>query len=162
MSPPWMTIARANLGVREAPGPANSPTIMAWAKRLGAKVLGILYTDDSATPWCGLFCAEVMTEAGFKPPPIAVRAKSWASWGDSGPAGEGAVLVFQRPGGGHVGLYAGETPAAYKVLGGNQGDAVSYAWIAKARCIAVRWPPGAVPAAPVLVATGGPISRNEA
>lgn len=157
-----MTIARAYVGVRETAGPANSPTIMGWAKRLGAKVLGILYTDDSAIPWCGLFCAEVMTEAGIKPPPIAVRAKSWATWGDPGPAGVGAVLVFQRPGGGHVGLYAGETPAAYKVLGGNQSDAVSYAMISKQRCIAVRWPPGVAPFPPLAVAAAGDLSRNEA
>src|SRR4051812_27012398 len=109
MSPPWMTIARSYLGVRETPGPANNPTIMGWAKRLGAKVLGIAYADDSSVPWCGLFVSEVMTEAGFKPPPIAVRAKAWATWGDAGPSGVGAVLVFQRPGGGHVGLCNGET-----------------------------------------------------
>lgn len=157
-----MTIARSYLGVRETPGPANNPTIMGWAKKLGAKVLGIAYTDDSATAWCGLFCAEVMTEAGFKPPPIAVRAKSWATWGDPGPAGVGAILVFQRPGGGHVGLCAAETLTAYQVLGGNQGDAVSLALVAKDRCIAVRWPPGVAPSPSLMVADTGPRSHNEA
>lgn len=54
----------------------------------------------------------------------------------------GAVLVFGRPGGGHVGFYLGEDAADYVVLGGNQGDAVSIARLAKARCIARRWPSG--------------------
>jgi hypothetical protein len=75
------------------------------------------------------------------------------------------VLVFERPGGGHVGFYAGESGASYRVLGGNQGDAVSHAWIAKARCIAVRWPPGVpAPAKPVKVVgfPQGELSRNEA
>lgn len=163
MTPPWMPLARAKLGIRETPGPANNPTIMGWAKRLGVKALGILYGDDSATPWCGLFVAEVMSEAGFKPPPIAVRASSWAKWGEPSEACDGAVLVFQRPGGGHVAFYAGETATAYRVLGGNQSDAVSYAWIAKGRCVAVRWPTGYRPKGHRLdVAGNGPLSTNEA
>lgn len=32
--PIWLAAARAKLGTREAPGTANSPTIMGWAKRL--------------------------------------------------------------------------------------------------------------------------------
>lgn len=161
--PPWMPRAVAKLGIRETPGPANNPTIMGWAKGLGVKILGIVYADDSAVPWCGLFVAEVMSEAGFRPPPIAVRAKAWATWGTEVAPCEGAVLVFQRPGGGHVGFYAGETSSAFRVLGGNQGDAVSYAWIARDRCIACRWPPGGPPVgARLQVAGAGPLSNNEA
>lgn len=161
--PAWMTRARAALGVREVAGPANSPTIMGWAKRLGGAVLGMAYGADSI-PWCGLFVAECVTGAGIKPPPIAVRAKAWASWGAPCPPQLGAVLVFERQGGGHVGFYAGETPTAYQVLGGNQGDAVSLALIAKARCIAIRWPVGHPETAHrvQLAATGAPLSTNEA
>lgn len=162
MTPPWMPLARAKIGVRETPGPGNSPVIMRWAQGLGSKVLGIAYGADSV-PWCGLFVAQVMTEAGHKPPPISVRAKAWATWGDPSPPVEGAVLVFEREGGGHVGFYAGENDAAYRVLGGNQGDAVSLAWIAKNRCVAVRWPKGiAVTGAPIKTAAAGELSRNEA
>lgn len=162
-SPDWVAKARAKIGIRETPGPANNPTIMGWAQRLGAKVLGISYADDSNTPWCGLFMAEVMTEAGFQPPPIAVRASAWSTWGTACEPCEGAVLVFQRPGGGHVGLYVGEDAAAYHVLGGNQGDAVSITRVAKDRCVAVRWPPGGPARGPrVQVAAAGGLSRNEA
>ncbi|SEM53299.1 TIGR02594 family protein [Sphingomonas gellani] len=164
--PAWLIAARAKLGTREAAGPANSPTIMGWAKRLGTKVLGMVYNADSV-PWCGLFVATCMDEVGIAPAPIAVRAKSWATWGQNLAADRlapGAVLVFERPGGGHVGFYAGENATAYRVLGGNQGDCVSLTWIAKNRCVARRWPTGrAVIGAPVqLAASGAPLSRNEA
>ncbi len=163
MTPAWMDMAVAKLGIRETPGPANNPTIMGWAKRLGVKVLGIVYNDDTTIPWCGLFVAEVMSEAGYLPPPIAVRAKAWATWGDEVQPCEGAVLVFQRQGGGHVGFMAGQTATAFRVLGGNQGDKVSYAWIARDRCIAARWPKNGPPHGDsLMVATSGQLSTNEA
>lgn len=164
--PAWLIAARAKLGTREAPGPANSPTIMGWAKRLGTKVLGMVYNSDSV-PWCGLFVATCLAEDGIAAAPIAVRAKAWATWGQNLAADRlvpGAVLVFERGGGGHVGFYVGENGSAYQVLGGNQGDRVSLAWIAKNRCIARRWPIGrAVLGKPVqLSAAGVPLSTNEA
>ncbi len=162
----WLAAARAKLGTREAAGPANSPTIMGWAKRLGAKVLGMAYNADSV-PWCGLFVAACMDEAGIKPAPIAVRAKAWATWGSPLTPAElapGAVLVFERPGGGHVGFYDGENATAYRVLGGNQGDAVTRAWIEKKRCVARRWPLGVpLTGRPVQIAASGvALSSNEA
>lgn len=164
--PAWLVAARAKLGTREAPGAANSPTIMGWAKRLGVKVLGIVYNADSV-PWCGLFVAQCVSEVGLVPASIAVRAKSWATWGanlDADKLAPGAVLVFERPGGGHVGFYVGERSDAYRVLGGNQGDAVTETWIAKGRCVARRWPRGVpvIGARVQLAGSGEPLSRNEA
>ncbi|KQN93842.1 hypothetical protein ASE95_02750 [Sphingomonas sp. Leaf231] len=164
--PAWLAAARAKLGTREAPGVANSPTIMGWAKRLGTKVLGIAYNADSV-PWCGVFVAACLHEVGIKPVSIAVRAKAWADWGSPVAPNDlapGAVLVFERPGGGHVGFYDGENATAYRVLGGNQGDAVTRAWIEKKRCIARRWPLGVpLTGQPVKVAsTGVSLSSNEA
>lgn len=164
--PAWLAAARAKLGTREAPGAANNPMIMGWAKRLGTKVLGMVYNADSV-PWCGLFVATCMDEAGIKPVSIAVRAKAWATWGSplaSADLAPGAVLVFERPGGGHVGFYVGENATAYRVLGGNQGDAVTQAWIEKKRCIARRWPLGVpLTGKPVQIAASGvPLSSNEA
>lgn len=167
VSPAWLKAARAKLGTREAAGAANNPTIMGWAKRLGAKVLGIAYNADSV-PWCGLFVAACMDEAGLPSAAIAVRASAWASYGQAlrfERLAPGAILVFQRPGGGHVGFYVGEDATAFHVLGGNQGDAVTIARIEKARCIAARWPTGvAIVGGPVLMTAraGQPLSRNEA
>ena len=164
--PAWLSAARARLGTREAPGAANSQTILGWAKRLGTRVLGMIYNADSV-PWCGVFVASCLAEDGIEAAPIAVRALSWATWGQAlrpERLAPGAVLVFERPGGGHVGFYVGEDAAAYHVLGGNQGDAVTIARIARSRCVARRWPTArAVIGKPVrIAATGKPLSRDEA
>lgn len=165
--PAWLSAARAKLGTREAAGAANSPTIMGWAKKLGTKVLGMVYNADSV-PWCGLFVATCLAENGIPAAPIAVRAKAWANWGANLAAerlAPGAVLVFERPGGGHVGFYVGEDTFSYHILGGNQGDRVSIMRLEKARCIARRWPAGRpVVGKPVMMKAiaGIPLSRNEA
>ena len=165
--PAWLALARRKIGTREAPGPANNPTILGWAKRLGNRVLGILYNADDV-PWCGVFVAYCLDEAGIAAPLLAVRAKSWATWGSTirpERLAPGAVLVFEREGGGHVGFYVGEDGTHYHVLGGNQDDAVSVARIPKSRLIASRWPRGAaVIGGPVRLSerAGIPVSRNEA
>lgn len=164
--PKWLASARAKMGTREGAGPADNPTILGWAKRLGAKVLGIVYNADSV-PWCGLFVATCVAEDGLAPPPIAIRAKSWATWGQAlrpERLAPGAVLVFERPGGGHVGFYVGEDATMYHVLGGNQGDRVSIMRLSKSRCVARRWPAGrAVIGRPVAMRSiaGVPVSRDE-
>ncbi|KQN10910.1 conserved hypothetical protein [Sphingomonas aurantiaca] len=163
--PAWLKAAKSKLGTREADGSANSATILGWAKRLGTKVLGMVYNADSV-PWCGVFVAYCLQEDGIAPVAIAVRATSWATWGQAlrpERLAPGAVLVFERPGGGHVGFYVGEDDAAYHVLGGNQGDAVTIARVAKDRCIARRWPDGRpVIGKPVQMAARKPISTDEA
>lgn len=165
--PAWLTAARAKLGTREAAGSANSATILGWAKRLGTKVLGMVYNADSV-PWCGLFVATCMQEVGIATAPIAVRAKSWATWGlrlRPERVAPGAVLVFEREGGGHVGFYVGEDVNAYHVLGGNQGDRVCITRIAKERCVAIRWPEGEPvigKPVPMKAIAGVPLSSNEA
>lgn len=161
----WYTEAQRLVGTREVKGPGNSPTIMGWIKGLGSKILGIAVNDD-ATPWCGTFVAHCMDTVGITPAKIAVRAKSWANWGDPLSASElapGAILVFERPGGGHVGFYVGEDRTCYHVLGGNQSDMVNVTRIEKSRCVARRWPAGEpIVGGPVKLAFNGEISRNEA
>lgn len=160
--PAWLRAARGKLDTREVPGSANSPTILGWAKKLGTKVLGMVYNADSV-PWCGLFVATCMAEAGLSTPPIAVRAKAWATWGLPTKPRVGAVLVFARDGGGHVAFYVGEDADHFQVLGGNQGDRVSIARIAKDRMVASRWPMSVpITTGPSVVAAAGVVSRNEA
>lgn len=142
IDPRWLKLARADLGLRETPGIANNPVLL---KRFAAitRALGVAYNADS-TPWCGAIMAWWMTQCGIAPPAIAVRAKSWATWGvplvSAAQLTPGAVLVFGREGGGHVALYVGEDATHFHVLGGNQGDAISIMRIATDRCIAMRWP----------------------
>lgn len=170
--PRWLTFARKLIGVREIKGPRHSATIMGWIHAMGAKVLGITVRDDE-TAWCGTFVAHVMTSCGFHTQHrdtgkniIAVRAKAWLDWGRIliGPR-LGCVLVFERPGGGHVGFYVGEDRTHYHVLGGNQGDAVSIMRLEKSRCIGMRWPFGVTlpPEKRVFLnPSGAVVSGNEA
>lgn len=143
----WMTEARSLIGQREVPGAGNNPVIMSWGNRLGARILGIAYGADSV-PWCGLFAAHCVTQAGIAPPPISIRAKAWATWGDPlsiravyPPVG--AVAVFERKGGGHVGFVDSvNADGSLNILGGNQGDAVNVRRFPRERLVALRWPKG--------------------
>lgn len=163
--PRWLKLARTDLGLRETPGVANNPVLM---KRFASitKQLGILYNADSV-PWCGAIMAWWMNQCGIEPPKIAVRAKSWASWGtpvSPGVLAPGTVLVFEREGGGHVAIYVGEDAGYYHVIGGNQGDRISVTKIAKSRCVARRWPSKEpFTGKPVrMAANGTPVSTGEA
>lgn len=164
--PRWLAVARNLVGVREIPGARHNPTIMGWVRQLGSR-LGIPVKDDE-TPWCGTFAAWCMVSAGHEPPPIAVRASAWASWGRrlNGPR-LGCVLVFTRKGGGHVGFYIGEDRTHYHVLGGNQSNAVNVMRLEKSRLApgGMRWPksePLPVQSRIWLRADGTPSSENEA
>lgn len=161
--PRWLKLARSRIGIREIPGPKHNSNILEWIGKLTPKRLGMVISDDE-TPWCGTFVASVMLDSGVEPPPVAARALSWADWGQTlATPVLGAILVFKRPGGGHVGFYAGEDDLAYHVLGGNQSNAVNVARIEKARCVAIRWPAAEpVFGDRVFVSTNGkPVSRNE-
>jgi uncharacterized protein (TIGR02594 family) len=136
----WMMEARAALGIREVPGLGNAPAIIGWAR-----ALGLTYGGDS-TPWCGLFVAHCLRTAlpQEKLPATPLVARRWSQFGISCLPQVGAVLVFwrgsRRGWSGHVGFYAGEDADAFLVLGGNQGDRVSLAWLSKDRLLAARWP----------------------
>jgi uncharacterized protein (TIGR02594 family) len=167
VEPPWLAHARTLVGTRETPGPANNSRIMGWAVRARAW-LGAAYGAD-AVPWCGLFIAEVMHAAGFKPPRafVGLRAKAWASWGIAVSTTAtrpplGGIGVFGREGGGHVGFVVG----AYRngdllILGGNQGDAVNERRFPRTRLIAVRWPAGVALSDPAPWVDGGLITTGE-
>lgn len=135
----WVAIARTFIGLREIKGPKHSPAIQKWLARLNA------WWRDDETPWCGTFCAEVMSQAGIEPPKAWYRALAWADWGSAlhRPL-YGCIVVFSRAGGGHVGIVVGQDAVGnLQVLGGNQGDAVSIATFKRDRVVAYRWPTGA-------------------
>lgn len=165
IDPVWYSELVRLKGLREGPGRANNPVIIDWAKGLGGWI-GDFYKADS-TPWCGLTIGHVIaTTLPNEPlPNNPLGALEWAKFGVRlvEPA-LGAVLVFSRSGGGHVALYQGEDATHYICLGGNQGDAVSVMRIAKARCVAIRWPSTVTLPTTGRVKTtiSGPVSQNEA
>jgi uncharacterized protein (TIGR02594 family) len=156
-----MAIARARIGLQEV---RDNATIVGWAKSLKGWI-ATYFKNAHITPWCGLYMDKCLTDAGCKTPQDkSLAALSWRFWGKPATGVPGAVLVFQRPGGGHVGFYVAEDAEAYHVLGGNQSDSVSITRVAKARCVAIRWPYESTPAGkPILLAANGsPLSADEA
>jgi len=160
--PAWSRHAARLIGTRERAGPADNPVILGWAR-----ALGLAYAGDSV-PWCGLFVAHCLAGAlpGAALPATPLWARSWARYGAGFTPAPGAIMVFRRGAvGGHVGFHAGESAAAYRILGGNQGDGVSLAWLAKGRLLAARWPADAPPAlvrAAATIRQSDGLSTNEA
>lgn len=136
--PTWVAEAEKYLGLREIAGAQTAPAIAGWLLDLKA-----WWTGDE-TPWCGTFAAHCMSACGIDPPKAWYRAKEWAAWGQAlfTPV-YGCVAVFEREGGGHVGLVVGRTrDGSILVLGGNQGDAVRVSSFSTDRVLAYRWPTG--------------------
>lgn len=154
-----MRYARSFDGLREVKGPKHSVTILGWLDKLGA------WWRDDETPWCGVFVAHCLQDAGLPYPPMYMRAKAWADYGSllrRDRLAAGAILVFDRAGGGHVGFYVGEDAGHYFVLGGNQGNAVSVMKLGKSRLVASRWPKGEPVIGKPVYMSGGKVSTNEA
>lgn len=132
-SPKMLLEALKLYGVEEKQGEQNNPTILDWVNEVGIRG----YNSDEI-PWCGLFMAVVAKRAGKSVPENPLWARNWCAWGNPSQKELGAVLVFSRGTGGHVGLYIGEDADCYHVLGGNQGDCVSIVRIPKRRLIGCR------------------------
>lgn len=138
--PPWLAIARSQLGIAEVPGSASNPEITKYYK---ATALGGSPGDD--VPWCSAFCNWVLEQAGYRGTRRA-NARSWTTWGD--PLDEpkrGCVVVLWRgdvaASTGHVSFYLGSPrPHILTLLGGNQGNAVSERDYGTGRVLGYRYP----------------------
>lgn len=159
--PRWLALARESLGVREIPGPEHSPVIMGWLHRLRS------WVRDDETPWCGLFVAAMLDQAGHKLPREYLRARAWLEWGvDVQRPYYGSVIVLSRgPAMGHVGFLVGFNRVGnVLVLGGNQSDQVSVAAFTVDRILGYRWPAGAALPSELaqIVASDSALSTREA
>ena len=160
--PAIMQQALTLFGTKEADGDADNPVIVGWAKELGLASYG-----HDSIPWCGLFMAVVVSRASVGPAPAApLWALDWENYGVYAFPGPffADVLVFKRPGGGHVGLYVGEDDATFHVLGGNESNQVEITRISKLRMVAWRRPKYATLPAnvkKVILSPEGIISQNE-
>ena len=135
---PWITEAKTALGRNEA---RDRTWLMDWLKRDGRSI-----GDPSKTPWCGDF-VETCIRMGLPDEPLLGAlgtnpywARNWLLFGRDTKPITGALLIFQRGTGGHVGFAVGQDETHFYVLGGNQSDAVTIARIAKSRLLGARWP----------------------
>jgi uncharacterized protein (TIGR02594 family) len=133
-APKILVEAVKHIGVKEIVGKEHNPEIMRWAD-----VVGVSWYTNDEIPWCGLYIAYCAKASGLEVVKAPLRALSWAEYGtavDEPMLGD--ILTFKRDGGGHVGIYVGEDPKYYHVLGGNQNNSVNVARIAKSRLFKAR------------------------
>ena len=153
----WIALARSFIGLKETPGPGNTPEVVQFFKDI--KRGGI---KDDIVPWCSAFVGAMLERSGITSSRYE-SAMSYADWGMPLPAPEyGCIVVFKRDGGGHVGFVVGRASNGnLLVLGGNQGDAVNIKEFDLDRVVAYRWPAGQKSIA--MMPTGSAaLSRSEA
>jgi len=165
-APKMLVEAIKHYGILEKPGKGSTVDITNWAKEVGVSGW---YNDDDI-PWCGLFVGVVAKRCGYPfPASKLLAAREWINWGVPVTPGREMlwdVLVFSRSGGGHVGFYVGENEKAYLVYGGNQSNAVGFAWIDKSRLLGARRPAYRIGepdnVRKIALNYTGELSRNEA
>ena len=114
----WITEAKTALGRNEA---RDRTWLMDWLKRDG-RSLG----DPGKNPWCGDF-VETCIRMGLPDEPLfgvlgtnPYWARNWLLFGQETKPVTGAVLIFERGSGGHVGFAVGQDDTHFFVLGGNR------------------------------------------
>jgi uncharacterized protein (TIGR02594 family) len=137
---PWMEIARSKLGIHEIPGPRANAFIV---ECLRSTTIGAPENRSDETPWCSAFVNWCITQAGLEGTNSA-WARSWLDWGrepNDDEFEEGVIVILERgPESGHVGFLVDWDDDRVKLLGGNQGDAVSEAWFPMDRVLGYRVP----------------------
>jgi uncharacterized protein (TIGR02594 family) len=140
-------LAERFLGLQEADGTASNPAILAMLR------LDAAWVEDDETPWCSAFVNQIAWLLRL-PRSRSLAARSWLAVGRAIPL-EAArpgwdVVILQRGTGrqpgpevldapGHVGFFAGQDhSASLRVLGGNQGNAVTIDAFPVARVLGVR------------------------
>ena len=136
-APRWFEIAKAEIGVREYPGPQHNPRIVEYASHTGFAAK----TDEVA--WCSSFVNWCMAQAKLKGTRSAA-ARSWLDWGvELADPVSGCISVFRRgsdPAQGHVAFYVSRTDKVIHVLGGNQSNQVKIAPYKRESHLSYRWP----------------------
>ena len=167
----WVAHGRAKIGTYEIKGSKHNPVILAMWQLGFQATKQKQWINDDETAWCGAFTAYCMARAGLDKhiPKAFYRAKEWASVGTSlNKPAYGAIVVFSRSGGGHVGLVVGkDSRGNIMVLGGNQSNAVNIMPFATSRVLAYRWCgtqklPNASRYNLPLLNSNGKVSTNEA
>jgi hypothetical protein len=102
------------------------PQRSAYGGQIGAHVGG------RPAAWCGW---EMRQLVSGDPGPAFNLARNWARWGQAGPAGVGAVVVWSH----HVGKIVGQEGGAWVIESGNDGHRVRTRPLSIAGAIAIRW-----------------------
>lgn len=155
MSQPWMETAWSHIGLHETAGSKATAEIVGMYAKAGHPEV----TSDEV-PWCAAFVGACLRDAGL-PNTGSLLARSYLEYGAKlEDPRVGCIAVFKRgaPPSGHVAFVTGWGAGHVRVIGGNQGDAVSEANYREADVLGYRWPPEQLPAA--VVNATKPIARS--
>ncbi len=167
MEPVWLAHARAELGVKEFPGPADNPRILKYWTDAG---MANVADGQDEVPWCAAFVGAMLARSKLAHSGKA-NARSYANWGRrlNSPV-LGCVVVLSRPPHawqGHVGFYVGQSKSrrVTTIIGGNQSDSVSVASFSNERIIGYRWPASEIIkpewVGPIELVSSAPLSARE-
>ena len=122
-------IAINEVGVKEYSGENHNPKIIEYHKACELKAR----SDEIS--WCSAFVNWCFLKSQDDSRARSAAAISWAKWGEEiNDPKIGDIVVFRRVGSswrGHVGFYVGQDDKRILVLGGNQGNSVSFQWYPK-------------------------------
>ncbi|GAP34441.1 TIGR02594 family protein [Piscinibacter sakaiensis] len=138
--PPWLAVARGELGVCTAGPGACHPRIA------GYHATTALRGRDDKVAWCSSFVQWCLDQVGIAGTGSGL-ARSWLGWGlalEAPRPGCIAVLSREDPAGwkGHVGFFLREEAGRLHLLGGNQLDAVREHDYPAGTLLGWRWPTG--------------------
>ena len=136
--PPWLRVARAEVGVHACAAGESNPRIGAY--HAGTNVAG----RDDKVAWCSSFVHWCLGRCGI-PGTGSALARSWLDWGRPlRRPRRGCIVVLYRddPVGwtGHVGFYLRREGSRVHLLGGNQLDRVCENDYPVEAVLGYRWP----------------------
>ena len=137
--PIWIKHAKTFIGLKEGPGAADNPKVVAFYAKAGHPEV-----KHDSVPWCAAFVGGVLADKGIKPTGT-LWALDYAKYGTklSKPA-VGAIATKKRKGGGHVFFVVGWDATHVWGLGGNQGDEVCIVRYPRSILYSYTWPSKAV------------------
>src|SRR5262245_9659618 len=134
-NPYWLSLAVAQIGTLEIPGPRSNPKVVQYY----LDVVGRKMPD--VVPWCAAFVGAMLVRAGEKSSG-SLMARSYLRYGDRCSAQPGAIAIWgrDRPPFGHVNFVERVDGDTLTCVGGNQGDAVTRQKYSRRKALGFRWP----------------------
>lgn len=133
----WLDIAIDELGVSEIDGKVARPRILEYFAAAGHSEV-----KSDETAWCSAFVNFCIEKAGLRGT-MSLAARSWLRWGKPCDPQPGAIGIWPRGKShwqGHVAIVKEVKGKRVKVVGGNQGNAVTEKWFDIDTALGFRWP----------------------
>ncbi|QIW87862.1 baseplate hub subunit and tail lysozyme [Agrobacterium phage OLIVR5] len=139
--PPWLSIARGEIGQKEFSGPSDNPRILEYHKTVGI-------SGSETIPWCSSFVAWCLKKSGQSIQGANAMARSWEKaqcMEKLDTPIRGCIAVFSRPpnpNSGHVGFVDAIQGGSIVMVHGNTQDSVARSGKSAQRLVGFFWPRG--------------------